>query len=502
MRTNSTWYDGDPVQLRSLYAGEQTSTRKQGNLLTRAYDWFWGQSDPSAPDDKIHVPLAQDIAQMSSELLFAAPPKFVVQPIKFDADGKVPEAHAKIVEQTQRRLDTILDACQFESVLLAAAETSAALGNVGLRISYDTQTMDAPVIVRVDGDAIVPEYRFGQLVSVTFWTIVAKQGEVMWYLLEQHEPGQITHALYKGVVGNIGTQQPLDSLPQTAGLVDITDENGVVATVEKGMSATSIPNLLPDPSDRMNNSGRSDYSPGVLSLFDAIDEAMTSWMRDVEDGRSRLLVADYMLQSNGPGKGVQFDTDQHIFTPLKRQPGETGDAPIDQVQFDIRVDEHMRTVDYLINKAIKSCGYNTDSELGEGGGEMTATEYEGRARRSLNTRAKKLRYWQAVEPLLTTLLKIDAQYFKSGITALPVKMEVAAPVQSSDKALAETVEIVERAKAASLEVKVRMLHPDWDDPSIDEEVARIRAEQSIADPEMVPPSTIGQPVDETDDVVQ
>lgn len=487
MRTNSTWYGGDPVELRALYGGEVVPTRKRQSLAARAYDWFWGQADPSAPDDKIHVPVAQDIAQMSSELLFAAPPRFVVQPREVDATtGKPTDAHAKEVEQTQRRLDAILDGCQFQSVLLAAAETSAALGAAGLRISYDAATMEMPVITRVDADAIVPEYRFGQLVAVTLWHVVKRVGDTYWYLLEEHTPGQVEHALYKGERGNIGKRQPLDSLPETAPLVDLANENGVVPTVAKGMTATSIPNLLPDPLDRMNNAGRSDYSPGTLSIFDAIDEAMTSWMRDIEDGRSRLLVADYMLTSNGAGKGVQFDTDQHIFTTLKRQPGEQGDPPIDQVQFDIRVDEHMRTVDYLINKAIKSCGYNTDSELGEGGGEMTATEYEGRARRSLNTRAKKLRYWQAVEPLLETLLKIDAEQFKSGITPLPVKMEVAAPVQSSDKSLAETVEIVERAKAASLEVKVRMLHPDWDDPSIDAEVAAIRAEQGVADPEMLP----------------
>jgi len=485
MHVSATWYAGDPRDLAALYGGDvprTERTRESKRLLNRVYDWYWGQNDPAELDDKMHLPVAQDIAQMSSELLFAASPQFVVQPIVFDTEGKVPPEHALVVAATQRRLDKILRNCKMDALLPAAAETCAALGSVALRIGYDAATMSMPVVSRVDGDAILPEYSFGQLTALTFWRVVGADEDTIWRHLERHEAGRVLHGLYRGTGTNLGEKVALDQRVETAWLADAVDAEGALTLVDKRMSAAAIPNVLPDPLDRGSFAGRSDYSPGVLTVFDAIDKAMTSWMRDLDDGRSRLLVADYMLESKGSGSGVGFDSAQHLFTKLKMQPGDKGDPPIDQVQFAIRVDEHMRTVDYLLGQAVKLCGYNTESEIGANAGDMTATEYMGRARRSMNTRAKKLRYWQEIETLVETLLYVDADVFESQVVPLPVRMEVPPPVQTSAKMLAETVEIVARAKAASIEVMVRMLHPDWDDQTVDEEVVRIRDEQSLADP--------------------
>ena len=68
---NSTWYGGDPQALSALYGGNvPTAGPSQKNLVSRVYDWLWGQSDPTQLDDKVHVPVAQDIAQMERFLRF------------------------------------------------------------------------------------------------------------------------------------------------------------------------------------------------------------------------------------------------------------------------------------------------------------------------------------------------------------------------------------------------------------------------------------------------
>jgi len=487
MESLSAWYGGDPQELTRLYGGDvPVNGRSQKNMLSRVYDWLWGQVDPAQLDDKVHLPVAQDIAQMSADLLFAEAPRFVVQPVLFDVDGNVPVEHRRVVDATQRRLDEILEECGMDALLLAAAETASPLGCVGLRISYDKATMSMPAITRIDGDALVPEYVFGQLVAVTFWRVLGGNNDTRWVHLERHEPGRVLHGLYKGIRGNLGRRMPLAERPETAALAGLVNDEGALLMIPGRMSATSVPNMLPDPIDRQNNAGRSDYSPGALTLFDMIDKTMTSLMRDIEDGRSRLVVAEYMLDSKGVGRGVEFDKDQHMFTPLKMSPGENGDPPITQVQFAIRVDEHLRTLDYLIKKVVESCGYTPDTESGSTGGDMTATEYSGRNKKSLSTRKKKLRYWQALHALLETLLYVDRDVFASGVLPLPVRMEVPPPTQTSPKILAETVEIIARAKAASIEVLVRMLHPDWEDPAVLEEVAAIKGENSLASPDMVP----------------
>lgn len=502
MSVASAWYGGDPDQLRALYGDVNAGTRagaatKGGNWLARTFGWLWGRVDPSQPDEKLHVPVATDISVLSSELLFARTPRFVVQPTEFDEDGAPSEAQQAEIAKTQARLDVLLDSCGFDATLLASAETQSALGSVGLKVAWDKDDLSMPVITRVDADACVPEYRFGQLRAVTFWS-VAKDGETWWYHLERHEQGRIYHGLYKGVRGNLGQQMSLADHPMTRDLAELVDEESSIETADDAWTAVSIPNMLPDPLDRLSNAGRSDYTPGVIQLFDAIDKTYTSMMRDIDDGKSRLLVADYMLESRGLGKGVEFDQDQHLFTRLKMSPSDKGDAPIEQVQFSIRVAEHIAAIDHLVKKAVQSAGFSPQS-LGdyESGSAMTATEVEARERRSISTMSKKRRYWQAVERLLEGLLRVDAKVYDSGVVPLPVKIEWQPVATDSLKVLAETVELMKRAEASSLEVRVRTLHPDWDDDEVLEEVERIQSESSAVDP-----ATFGLPLppaDEDDD---
>lgn len=493
MHVASTWYGGDPEKLRILYSGlnqtrgaELAMTRgRVAGWLASAFGWLWGRIDPTQPDDKLHVPVAQDIATMSADLLFARSPKFVVQPTVFDADGKPAESESAELAKTQQRLDDLLDAIGFDALLLAAAETQAPLGSVGLKIAWDKSVLPSrPTIVRVDADAIVPEYRFGVLTAVTFWSVVHRNGDTLWYHLERHEPGVILHGLYKGERGNLGKRVSLAEVDATAPLAAVVNAEGAIRTPGDAFTAVSIPNMLPDPLDRGSHAGRSDYTPGVVQLFDAIDKTYTSMMRDIDDGRSRLLVADYMLESRGIGKGVEFDQDQHLFTGLKMSPGEKGDPPISQVQFQIRVEQHIAAIEKLTRKAIESAGYSPQT-LGdyESGSAMTATEVEARERKSVGTMSKKRRYWQAVEALLHALLVVDAQEFKSGIVPKPVKIEWQPLATDSLKMLAETVELMKRAEAASLEVRVRTLHPDWDDDTVMEEVERIQEEASVVEPQ-------------------
>lgn len=492
MAVNSVWYGGDPTLLGDLYANNRDGERHRSGLryyIERVASWFWASNDPNAPDDKVHLPVAQDVATMSSEVLFGEEVAFEVQPDPTwvpNENGEYSEAQRAMIAATQKRLDLLLDNMDFQSTLLAAAETAAPLGSVGLRMAWDKRLgMTQPMISRVDADHTVSEYEFGALKAVTFWEIVGRDGESLLYHLERHESGRVFHGLYRGTRGNLGLAIPLTEHSVTAPYAPLVEEDGAIATGVGGLLGESIPNMLPDPLDRGNEAGRSDFTPGVLSLFDAIDRTITSLMRDIADGRSRLLVADYMLQGRGIGKGVEFAEDQHLFVRLNREPGETSDAPIDQVQFKIRVEEHLATLDFLTRKVIESCGYNVDADTGEQGDAMTATEYSGRAKKTARTRDKKLRYWRRVERLLATLLEVDATIFTSQITPLPVRMIVPDMMQPTTLELANTAKVLREAKAASTRVIVEMMGLVGDD-RVDEEIAAI--EGALADP-----STVGLP---------
>lgn len=493
MKTLSTWYGGDPDQLSNLYWDSVGEAATRHNVVSRAYQsvrrWFWGTAPtPGEKNTKIHVDLPKDIAQLSAELLFAEPPQVKIQapliPV-IDENGVETMIEAPGAQATQERLDELLDASNWGSLLLAAAETSAALGCTGLRIAWDMDIDDKPFLTRVDADAIIPEYRWGKLVAVTFWRQWSIKGKTtVWRHLERHERGRIYHGLYEGTLDNLGQLRPLDYHPDTMYLVELVDAESSIPVPENYRTATSIPNLLPDPLDRNNNAGRSDFTPGVLSLFDAIDETYTSLMRDIELAKGRLIVAQYMLEDNGPGKGASFNPERKIMSPLKMTPGENNDAPITVVQFQIRVEEHIRAIEHLTAEAVKSAGYNPQT-MGDAadGSAMTATEVQSRDRRSLSTRDKKIRYWQnELEALLEALLAVDREVFGTPIDVYPVTVEFPDSVQPNMKALAETVELMKRAEAASLRTRIETLHPDWDVAQVDEEVARMQEETTVIDP--------------------
>lgn len=522
MRVTSTWYSGDPDRLSTLYINGYGGAEvvndgvlKKAVLAVRRF--FWGtESTLLDRSTKIHVPIAEDIATRSSELLFAEGLTIRVDgPVEEEdvteevglPEGTPPELAGNVEPEVkvirakgqpkpataaaQKRLEEILDKTNFHALLLAAAETQSPLGSVGLRVAWDKDIdPKRPFIARVDADAVVTEYRWGRLVAVTFWRTIHVQGETYTRHLERHEVGRIYHGVYKGSLANLGKAQPLVEFPNAFPpalleelVMDPQTGDQYIPVDSEYRFATSIPNMLPDPLDRMNAAGRSDLTPGVITMMDAIDEIATSLMRDIELAKGRLIVADYMLEDNGPGKGSTFNPETKLFSPVKMAPSDEGEAPITIVQFKIRVEEHIKSAEWFINQAMRAAGYNLDADMGQQGGDMTATEFSGKNKRSLSTRDKKIMYWQpALEELLEALLVADRDNFNSGIEVFPVKVEFPDAVQPDLRMLAETVELMRRAEAASLQVIVETLHPDWDAKEVKDEVERIQEETSVVDP--------------------
>ena len=98
------------------------------------------------------MPIAGDLASTCSNLLFSQPPA-----LKHDATD------------VQDYLTGLIDDGT-HSTLIEAAETCAALGGVFLRVVWDTDIQDRPWIDLVPPDAAVPEFKYGRLVAVTFWS--------------------------------------------------------------------------------------------------------------------------------------------------------------------------------------------------------------------------------------------------------------------------------------------------------------------------------------------
>lgn len=459
----SAWYSGDPNKLASVYGGTVGSTHPYfsdpHNMRNSAVDsiqrWWWGTPTPEGElRAKPHVPIAGDIAAYSADLLFSEMPKIYTSKAK-----------------TNKRLQEIIDRSNLNSVLLEGAEVASPLGDVYLVVTWDTEFAEHPFIRAVHADAAVPEFRWGKLHAVTFWHVLQNTGDEVdvWRHLELHEKGYIHHAVYKGSVDSLGARFPLDRHPATAHLPTTVD------TGIDQLTAVHVPNMLPNRDSRSSNFGRSDFSTGTLTLMDALDESYASWMRDIDLGKARLFIPREMLENNGPGEGARFNREQHIFTPIS-SPLPPDNMLIQESQFKIRGDEHERVALDLIDKIISSCGYSATSVSTRDtkSEPLKAAEVHAVERRSFMTRDKKARYWKAaLTDIVETLLAVDAEVFNSKTSVERPKVEFVDAVQEQTITLAQTAQYLRAANAASTKTLIQMVHPDWDESQVEEEINRI-----------------------------
>lgn len=481
----AAWYSGDPDQLTNLYGpngatapgldlkGYDRPSQHSTGVVGRVARWFWGSPPPrnALRDARLHVPIAGDIASTSADLLMSEPPAFTF------GTGETKD------QATADRLDVLLTDGGVYATLLEAAELAAAYGDVYLRVRWDPTLADHPLPDALPGDVAVPEFRYGILSAVTFWKVLHEEDGQVWRHLEKHEPGVILHGLYQGTEDRLGRLVPLQDRPETEAFAAQVDENGGIATGTEILTAQHIPNVRPNRLLRGSPLGRSDFSPAVQRLMDGLDETYSSWMRDIRLAKGRLVVPAEYMDNHGRGQGASFDIDREVYEGLRIPTKQEGGMELEAHQFDIRVAEHAGTAQDLTAQIVRGAGYSVQTFGETGDVAATATEVVARERRSYTTRSRKIAYFRpGLARFVEALLAVDAQVFKSGVTPARPVIEWPDGVAVDPQGLATTLDLLNRAEAASTEVRVRMLHPDWDEPQIAAEVEAIRGDSGMLDP--------------------
>jgi A118 family predicted phage portal protein len=455
------WYSGETAKLEAVYGG----TAK--DPVRRVKFWTRRSNDTSRrPQHRVHVPAAADIAATGADLLFGDPFTLV-------CDNDTTSEHlAELAEQIG-----------LTNTLLEAAEIASGMGGVYLRPTWDLEVADHPFLSTVHPDRAVPEFRWGQLVAVTFWAVVEDTGTKVLRHLERHEPGVVAHGLYSGTKHTLGRRIALEDHPDTAafagpngdGVIDLAVAYGIEHTI-----ARYVPNVLPNRRRRGQPIGRSDTS-GLEALMDGLDETMTAWVREIRLGKLRLVVPDEFLQRRSRGSGAEFDTDTEIYSPLNMDPASRDGSGIEAVQFTLRTTEYADTCRALFEQIVSSAGYSPQSFGMHGdGGTQTATEVDARESKSERTTDRKRRYWA---PQLTAaaedLLTIDRVEFTSGVDPERPRIEWPDLSRPDIRATADALNLINLAQSASIETRVRLLNPDLGPEDVDAEVGRIRDELGL-----------------------
>ncbi|KAB2344872.1 hypothetical protein [Actinomadura rudentiformis] len=463
----SAWYAGDPDALAAAYT---SAPPPESGWFRRLARWWWGTRPmPGQPVTKLHVPAAADLATLSADLLLSQPPRLLA------ADTTTTDRLAEHMDE------------RTHATLREAAEIAAALGGAWLRVNWDRELSNRPWLDLVHPDAAVGQWRHGHLTAVTFFRTVAIEDKAVIRHLEEHTPGQISHGLYVGDRTALGVRVPLSEHPATAPLAKhLTSGDTIETGIKPLITAAYIPNMRPariwrhTPAAAML--GRPDIE-GLEPFLDALDERWSDWMREVRLAKARLLVPHSFLESAGRGKGATFDADAELLTPMNMGPAPDA-AALQLIQPSIRVTELSATTEALLAQIVRSAGYSAQSFGGSEGSELTATEVNTRNSRSALTRRKKISYWApGLAAIAESLLAIDRDVFGAAVT--PARPRVEFPPVADPDALqvAQSLNMLRSARAASTRTLVSTLHPDWDDAAIAAEAALI--DQTPTDP--VPP---------------
>lgn len=484
LRVFDAWYCGDRDQLATVYSGvsgyarggdamvRNRPSQYRSGAVGRLSRFFWGE--PHRTDQrlvKLHIPAAADIASTSAGLLFAEPPTVTA------AD-----------ETSQTRLDELLDD-QFWDTVTDAAELCAGLGGVYLRVGWDRDVYDRPIVTAIGPDLAIPEFRFGKLVAVTFtWRLHTDEPSVVLRHLEHHHMVdglcRVEHGLYRGDETSLGRLVPLAEHPATAVLDGAVDEDSTVGTGLDRLDVVYVPNL---PSRKWRkhpvgaNLGQPDIA-GVEPLLDALDEAWTSWMRDIRLGKSRVVISQSWLQTGGPGQGASFNLDQEVFTGMNVPPTQV--APLELIQPAIRWEEHAGTCTALLERVVDGAGYSLQTFGLSGDVAMTATESNARDEKSEHTMGGKRRRWKpGLVDLVQVVLAVDAAVFGSTVKVAPPT--VTFPVAVDQQSVAKSAQMLRAAEAASTQTLVRMTQPGLDEDELNAEVALIEKERQAALPPLL-----------------
>ena len=446
----------------AAYSGNRQELNATGHRGT-----FWKRPGKC----KLHVPIAADIAATSADLLFSQEVRFTC----FDEETENNES------AQQKRLDYLVKHGGIHAKLNEAAEDASCTGDVYLKLSWNRQELGFPALTVAHGDSAWPEFMCGMLRCIHFFSVLRADpgtGQVL-RVYERYARGEIVMALFSGTDWDLGLELPESALSRLGFQPRIKAPIGELLAVH-------IPNTRPNRENRDGNMGRSDFD-GQRDLMDALDEAYSSWMRDIRLAKARTIVpAEYLRRRPADmfrdGEYTyEFDEDVETLVALDIDTEKTGGgSPITLSQFSIRAREHAETCADLICRIISNAGYAPQSfGLNIAGMAQSGTALHIREGKSYKTTGKKQAYWTyGLERIMTALIHLDAALYPEAGSDPDdeVKVQFTDPAAADLATVSSAVKLLSDAQAVSTEAKVAMLHPDWTKKQIAEEVGRIRGE--------------------------
>lgn len=464
------WYSSDPERILK-YNMEKLSIED-----IRYDNSFWGQLQKETYSNAVKVPSAADIAAASAGLLFSEPANFMY-------DKK---------SQQGERIDNFFEENGFDNFLLESAEICSAISGCFLKLDIDTRLSQFPIISVMTPLQAFPTFLRGRLWEVLFYRTVKIEKNTTYYRLFENRKREgknltIEYKLYKGTNDKVGNVVDLNFLEETANL-NLKPE--IYNNID-GLGVVYIPNLRPNKLMLGSPLGANDFGIS-LGMMDSLDLAWNSWIRDIELGMGQIFIDEELLIKEeqsifGDNKTMlnKFSKFEKCFINLNLSQSKfSGDnvKPIECSQFEMRVDEHLKSCNYFWSQIVSMCGYSPATfGLNDEGNAQSGTALKLRQRASFLTREKKARYWQFAIKQILRQMQIFDNIINRNVNYTPdeIKVELEDSIIVDTYEQSNMIKNLDQARAISTYMKVKLQHNDWSEQDIEEEVKRIYDEENM-----------------------
>ncbi len=438
---NRIWERGDGSELSQLYKalpGEINKIR------------FWA-AVPSVGNDinKLHTGLPKIICRILTDIVMSDMNDITVE-------GKY-----------QGIWEIIAKDNDFEDLLESAIKNILIVGDGAFKVAIDPKLTEYPIIEFVPGDNLEYVYERGRLKKIIFRSNYPKR-EGIYVLEETYGRGYIRTELLRN-----GKKVPLDSIEDTAALNEEITFDGNFMMAQQFMAFKS---------DKYKGHGSGIFD-GKADSFDSLDEVWSQWMDALRRGRSKEYIPETMVPRNPKtGEVMAPNAFDHAYIKVDKPAAEGATSEIDVKQPSIPHESYLSTYMTALDLCLQ--GILSPSTLGIDVKKMDNAEAQREKEKvTLYTRNKLVQAIQKTIPLLVDMvLKVRNTQLKLPLEDVVVDISFGEYANPSFESQIETVGKGKTQGIMSIEACVDELYGDSkDDEWKEQEIARLKAEQGIAE---------------------
>ena len=475
MFKNEIWYRGNPSELQQFYEQYDDGVNRTN---------FWaGIATTGINFRKVHTGLPALIIDKLTDIVVDD-----MNDIKIMAKDSKGESIENI--QDTERWNIIAEEHDFKDTILKEAVRESLNGDCALKMAFDPDVSEFPIIEVVPGKYIEYVYKRGRLQEIKFLFPKNVDGKI--YAREEiYSKAGVEYKYY-------------DENGKDITIGNIDQEEGLYPFENNYKFLLAIP-LMITKSKRYPGRGK-----GILEekegALDSFDEVWSQWMDALRDGRTKTYIPDDLIPRD-PKTGVPLrpNTFDKRFIGTKSNKAEGADNKIQVESPEIKSEQYLETYITALDLCLQ--GIISPSTLGIDVKKLDNAEAQReKEKTTLYTRGKIIRKLEKLIPSLVELvLKTDDLVKNKGVKPYEVSVDFGEYANPSFEAQVETVGKAFVDGVMSIETAIEQLYGDtWTEDEKAEEVERLKTRDSVNEPQIndtdVP--LLNEPIEEIEEEIE